>query len=219
MEQSVDNQFNKINKDLFKKQIKLENNLYDVNVPIELKSEKALNGKQYLLAIPITTFFSKMRHLYILIHILNGNSIISLRLIEYFVVNYVLDNNTYFNIKKYNSNLDYVIQNLFKKNKINQNITQNTTQNKNTLTQEIREDIKHKQILQNTSIPTNTSTPANTLTNEDNNFDNLFMIHNSYKNIIKKTLTHFVDGHEFDFIIPHKITFILPSHNLTFLNG
>ena len=71
--------------------------------------------------------------MYILIHILNGNSIISLRLIEYFVVNYVLDNNTYFNVKKYNKNKKFVIDNLFNK--------------KSSIEDEIRKDIKLNKII------------------------------------------------------------------------
>lgn len=162
MEQLTSNQDLEINNDLFTTQKLLPSNLYDIKIPIELKSEKSLNGKQYLIAIPITKFFSNLRNMYILIHILNGNSIISLRLIEYFVVNYVLDNNTYFNVKKYNKNKKFVIDNLFTKKK------------KSSIEDEIRKDIKLKQ-------------DNNSLNEEDlNNFDDFFMIHDNYKCQLKE---------------------------------
>lgn len=158
METLISNLDVEINEDLFSSQKILSPELYDIKVPIELKSEKPLNGKQYLLAIPITKFFSNLRNLYLLIHILNGNSIISLRLIEYFVVNYVLDNNTYFNVKKYNNNKRFVVEHLFNKRK--------TTDIK----EEIREDIISRQ------------NSSSSLDIEDyNNFDDFFMIHDNYK--------------------------------------
>lgn len=86
---------------------------YNIDLDIEIKSNKPLSGKQYLLLIPITKFFRKYRNLYLLINILNGRSIISLRLIEYFVVNYVLENNTHYNLTKYKSRPDFIVDNLF----------------------------------------------------------------------------------------------------------
>lgn len=159
MEQSISSKELKISSDYFSSQKILPPELYDAHVPIELKSEKPLNGKQYLLAIPITKFFSNLRNLYLLIHILNGDSVISLRLIEYFVVNYVLDNNTYFNIKQYNKNRQYAVNNLFTKKK------------QSSLEEEIREDILSRQ------------NSSDSLYNEEeiNNFDDLFMIHDNYK--------------------------------------
>lgn len=158
-EQSISNKKLEINSDYFSSQKILPPELYNSNVSIELKSEKPLNGKQYLLAIPITKFFSNMRNLYLLVHILNGDSVISLRLIEYFVVNYVLDNNTYFNIKKYNKDLTYAIKYLFDKKK------------QSTLEGDIREDIISRQ------------NSSESILEEDklNNFDDLFMIHDNYK--------------------------------------
>jgi hypothetical protein len=88
---------------------------YDKQQEIEIKSSKSLTGKQYLLVIPITKFFQNKRNLYILINILNGRSIISLRLIEYFVVNYVLENNTYFSKSNYKGSPGYIVDNLFAK--------------------------------------------------------------------------------------------------------
>ncbi len=74
--------------------VALPREYYDKKIKIDIKTAKQLSGKQYLLIIPITRFFQNVRNMYILINILNGRSIISLRLIEYFVVNYVLENNT-----------------------------------------------------------------------------------------------------------------------------
>jgi hypothetical protein len=158
MEKVISNVDVEINSDLFSTQKILSPELYDIKVPIELKCEKPLNGKQYLLAIPITKFFSNLRNLYLLIHILNGDSVISLRLIEYFVVNYVLDNNTYFNVKKYNKNNQFAVEHLFNK-------THSTD-----IKEEIREDILSRQ-------------NSNSLLDlEDyNNFDDFFMIHDNYK--------------------------------------
>ena len=158
METLISNLDVEINDDLFSSQKILSSELYDIKVPIELKSEKPLNGKQYLLAIPITKFFSNLRNLYLLIHILNGDSIISLRLIEYFVVNYVLDNNTYFNVKKYNNNKSFAVDNLFNKKQSSD------------IKEEIREDILSKQ---------NSSSSIDL--EEYNNFDDFFMIHDNYK--------------------------------------
>ena len=158
MEQTISNKEVEICSDYFSSQKILPPELYNRHVPIELKSEKTLNGKQYLLAIPITKYFSNLRNLYLLIHILNGDSVISLRLIEYFVVNYVLDNNTYFNIKQYNNNWDYAIKNLYNKKK------------KSLIEEEICEDILSKQ-----------NSSESLLKKELNNFDDLFMIHDNYK--------------------------------------
>jgi hypothetical protein len=88
---------------------------YDFN--LEIKTSSNLSAKQYLLIIPITNFFKKARNLYILYNILKCKSVISLRLIEYFVVNYVLDNNTHFDLSRYKSNPSYLIDNLFTINK------------------------------------------------------------------------------------------------------
>jgi len=164
--------------------------LYNDNISIELKSEQTLNGKQYLLAIPITKFFSNLRNLYILIHILNGDSVISLRLIEYFVVNYVLENNTYFNMNKYNTNKTYIISNLFNKYPNNTNTNTNT----NNLKDEIIDDITSKisnsfNTFTTSSNTTSSNTTSSNTTNKDNelsNFDDFFMIHDNYKCQLKE---------------------------------
>lgn len=93
----------------------LDLSLMSAEMDIDLKTSKSLSGKQYILAIPITQFFRNVRNMYTLVNILNGQSIISLRLIEYFVVNYVLENNTFFDINRYNRCPEYLIRNLQEK--------------------------------------------------------------------------------------------------------
>ncbi len=93
----------------------LDLQLMSSEMDIDLKTSKSLSGKQYILAIPITKFFRNVRNMYALVNILNGQSIISLRLIEYFVVNYVLENNTFFDINRYNKCPEYLIRNLREK--------------------------------------------------------------------------------------------------------
>jgi hypothetical protein len=93
----------------------LDINLLSAEMDIDLKTSKSLSGKQYILAIPITQFFRNVRNMYALVNILNGQSIISLRLIEYFVVNYVLENNTFFDINRYNKCPEFLIKNLREK--------------------------------------------------------------------------------------------------------
>jgi hypothetical protein len=93
----------------------LDLSLMTAEMDIDLKTSKSLSGKQYILAIPITQFFRNVRNMYALINILNGQSIISLRLIEYFVVNYVLENNTFFDINRYNKCPEFLIRNLREK--------------------------------------------------------------------------------------------------------
>jgi len=92
---------------------KLCKDMYDYDFSLEIKTTSKLSAKQYLLIIPITNFFKNGRNLFILYNILKCKSVISLRLIEYFVVNYVLDNNTYFNLTRYKKNTEYLIDNLF----------------------------------------------------------------------------------------------------------
>ena len=93
----------------------LDLSLLGAEMDIDLKTSKSLSGKQYILAIPITQFFRNVRNIYALVNILNGQSIISLRLIEYFVVNYVLENNTFFDINRYNRCPEFLIRNLREK--------------------------------------------------------------------------------------------------------
>jgi hypothetical protein len=91
----------------------LDKKYFDYDFNLEIKTSSNLSAKQYLLIIPITNFFKKTRNLYILYNILKCKSVISLRLVEYFVVNYVLDNNTHFDLSRYKSNPSYIIDNLF----------------------------------------------------------------------------------------------------------
>lgn len=86
---------------------------YNTDFNLELQTLEHLSAKQYLLIIPITKFFKKARNLYVLFNLLSCKTAISLRLIEYFVVNYVLENNTFYDLKRYRSNPKYLIENLF----------------------------------------------------------------------------------------------------------
>ena len=88
---------------------------YNKTLKISIKTTKdsLLDARQLLILQPLVEFYSNQRNMYILINILNGSSIISLRLIEYFVVNYVLKNKIKFNKKRYNTTPEYLIENLF----------------------------------------------------------------------------------------------------------
>jgi len=147
---------------------------YAKEIDIEIKSTKPLTGKQYLLVIPITKFFKKLRNLYILINILNGRSVISLRLIEYFVVNYVLENNTYYDLNKYRNKPDYIVNNLFANLEPEPN-TASSSNNaiiQNQVKREIRDDVLNIARTQTVKTPTN--------------FDDFFMIHDNYKCQLKE---------------------------------
>lgn len=148
---------------------------YAKDIDIEIKSSKPLTGKQYLLVIPITKYFKKLRNLYILINILNGRSVISLRLIEYFVVNYVLENNTYYDLNKYKNKPDYIVNNLFASLEPDVNSSMISSENSitrpNQVINEIRADISH------------TRTHA---VKPPTNFDDFFMIHDNYKCQLKE---------------------------------
>ena len=148
---------------------------YDKALNIEIMSTKPLTGKQYLLVIPITKFFRKMRNLYILINILNGRSVISLRLIEYFVVNYVLENNTYYNLEKYKYNPAYIVDNLF----ANDSVLTAEQQNAGNSTIEDTQQANRQEIQQAIQQRDKVSKPSN-------NFDNYFLIHDNYKCQLKE---------------------------------
>ncbi len=148
---------------------------YDKALNIEIMSTKPLTGKQYLLVIPITKFFRKMRNLYILINILNGRSVISLRLIEYFVVNYVLENNTYYNLEKYKYNPAYIVDNLF----ANDNVLTAEQQHAGNSTIEDTQQANRQEIQQAIHQRDKVSKPSN-------NFDNYFLIHDNYKCQLKE---------------------------------
>lgn len=98
-----------------------------LNIRIKTTKDSKLDARQMLILEPIVDFFSNQRNMYILINILSGNSIISLRLIEYFVVNYVLKNKLKYNKQYYENEKTFLINNLIytsskkKKIKINNN--------------------------------------------------------------------------------------------------
>lgn len=163
-------------------------NDYNKELNIEIKSSKPLSGKQYLLLIPITKFFRKYRNIYLLINILNGRSIISLRLIEYFVVNYVLENNTHYNLTKYRNNPEFIVDNLFTSGPPTIDITRETMASvENTSAQilkdEIRMAILEKKVKANLPLHETTSPITNTTTN---NFDDYFLVHDNYKCQLKE---------------------------------
>jgi hypothetical protein len=142
---------------------------YDKKIKIDIKTAKQLSGKQYLLIIPITRFFQNVRNMYILINILNGRSIISLRLIEYFVVNYVLENNTYFDAQKYMADPGFIVTHM---------IESSHTMEEN------GEGV--------TPAVTNEATTARASVSRDvaaaspSNFDNYFLVHDNYKSQLKE---------------------------------
>lgn len=70
---------------------------------IKIKSPKEITGKQELLMIPLTKFFCQKENITKLLDIVEGRSIISLRLIEWFVTNYCKKNIVMYNINKYKS--------------------------------------------------------------------------------------------------------------------
>lgn len=83
-----------------------------LQITIKTTKESHLDARQLLILQPLVDFYSNQRNMYILINILNGSSVISLRLIEYFVVNYVLKNKLKFNINRYNTTPAYLVNNL-----------------------------------------------------------------------------------------------------------
>tara|TARA_B110000114_G_C14993498_1_gene357612 strand:+ start:53 stop:871 length:819 start_codon:yes stop_codon:yes gene_type:complete len=62
--------------------------------------ENVLTGKQYLLLIPLTKFFCKAENINKLKSVLNGESKLSLRLIDWFVTNYSKKNLVMYNLNK-----------------------------------------------------------------------------------------------------------------------
>tara|TARA_B100001057_G_scaffold496271_1_gene597292 strand:+ start:1121 stop:1903 length:783 start_codon:yes stop_codon:yes gene_type:complete len=82
---------NKINKS------KIKND----KIKIYIKGNKNISGKQTLLTKPILEFYNNIENLKTLIPILDGTSIISLRLVDWFVTNYCKKYNTIFNINDF----------------------------------------------------------------------------------------------------------------------
>ncbi len=70
---------------------------------IRIKSPKEISGKQALLMIPLTKFFCQKENITKLLQIVEGHSLISLRLIDWFVTNYSKKNNVMYNVNKYKS--------------------------------------------------------------------------------------------------------------------
>ena len=68
---------------------------------IHIKSPKDITGKQALLMIPITKFFSNEYNINQFLNIIEGRTKISLRLIDWFVTNYSKKNNTLYNLNSY----------------------------------------------------------------------------------------------------------------------
>ncbi len=140
---------------------------YDKKIKIDIKTAKQLSGKQYLLIIPITRFFQNVRNMYILINILNGRSIISLRLIEYFVVNYVLENNTYFDAQKYKADPGFIVNHMIASDageegeKGNKTVNVSDTEARETVARDVA-----------------AASPSN--------FDNYFLVHDNYKSQLKE---------------------------------
>ena len=60
-----------------------------------------LSGKQLLLLIPLTKFYSENGNITKLKDILDGKSKLSLRLVDWFVTNYSKKNLTYYNLEEY----------------------------------------------------------------------------------------------------------------------
>jgi hypothetical protein len=161
---------------------------YTKELDIEIKSSKPLSGKQYLLLIPITKFFKKYRNIYLLINILNGRSIISLRLIEYFVVNYVLENNTHYNLTKYKNKPEFIVDNLFTAGPPTIDITSESMVPVNvespSLKDEIRMSILENKVKANLQVTVPMAQAvADTTTN---NFDDYFLVHDNYKCQLKE---------------------------------
>jgi hypothetical protein len=141
---------------------------YDKKIKIDIKTAKQLSGKQYLLIIPITRFFQNVRNMYILINILNGRSIISLRLIEYFVVNYVLENNTYFDAQKYKSDPGFMVNHMMDSGADEQPAS--TTPNE----------------AGNGAQTSREAVTRDLAAASPSNFDNYFLVHDNYKSQLKE---------------------------------
>ena len=69
-----------------------------------VKTTKNITGRQSLLMIPLTKFFCQKKNIDKLLEIIEGRSKISLRLIDWFVVNYAKKYNIIYNKNYYNKN-------------------------------------------------------------------------------------------------------------------
>ena len=68
--------------------------------------DNVLTGKQFLLIIPLTKFFCEQNNIKKLKGIIEGNSKLSLRLIDWFVTNYSKKNLVMYNLKKLKKKVD-----------------------------------------------------------------------------------------------------------------
>jgi len=72
-----------------------------ISKPVEPHIIREISGKQALLMIPLTKFFCQQENIDKILPILNGDSKISLRIIDWYVTNYSKKYNTIYNIKYY----------------------------------------------------------------------------------------------------------------------
>ena len=72
-----------------------------IHKPIQPTITKEISGKQALLMIPLTKFFCQQKNVDKILPILNGDSKISLRIIDWYVTNYSKKYNIIYNIKYY----------------------------------------------------------------------------------------------------------------------
>jgi hypothetical protein len=183
---------------------KLECKYFDNFVNIQMRASKNLSGKQQLLILPLNNFFRNVRNLYILVNILNGRSNISLRIIEYFVVNYVLDNNTYFNKLKYSKHPEFLINNLFSfesndsntssnllniLNKVNESENNNNIKTSDNYELDNKLEVDNKNKIDDTlkhNINENIVDNEELNSYEMNDFDNFILVHDNYKHQLKQ---------------------------------
>jgi hypothetical protein len=83
---------------------------------LSLTNRDFLSGKQSLLLIPLTQFYSNKYNIKKLKDILDGVSKLSLRLVDWFVTNYSKKNCTYYNLEKYHNKYDINKKKTIKKN-------------------------------------------------------------------------------------------------------
>ncbi len=150
----------------------LPHEYYDKKIKIDIKTAKQLSGKQYLLIIPITRFFQNVRNMYILINILNGRSIISLRLIEYFVVNYVLENNTYFDAQKYRADPGFIVTHMIGSSHVGD--------------ADVANEIPIVAEKPSEATTARESVERDVAAASPSNFDNYFLVHDNYKSQLKE---------------------------------
>lgn len=185
--------------DILQGKIRIQPMDYCKTVDIKIALERDENGKathltqkELLLSMSLLRFYKNFRNLYIFTKLVNGDSAISLRLIEYFVVNYVVDHNTVYNMLHYQANPSYLINRLDKPSVATRKA--NTTQTTNigdkkhnaraidltTNKDEIKADINKNQKIQE----------KRKLVGEEldimMDFDNYILVHDRYKAQLKE---------------------------------